>query len=258
MSSFLKFYVISSFISIIFGGLVRISWLFHRPLVSTSYFLQRDRIFVLEKFDQCTPILPSYALTLNITKAFILKSALTIVGSIDVSQPLSGDLAIKWRFRKCPMNIKDCSSEIDFPIPNFCLIVGTKTPFGMALGQHFSPTLKCPMKKGHYYMNLTVNVYSIIHIPSDRVRYRCKMLFLDPRMKKYVGCIELVTYVRHLTWISIKPIIGLMTFVINCLTTVNFRLCFWQFDWLARASNTEKPMANTVFLFHGRVTPKNV
>lgn len=135
----------------------------------------------------------------DIKKAVMINNTLTVNGVCDVSEPLGKTMALTWRFRRCPMTIKDCSTEFDFPIPSFCLLMGAKTPFGDGLGKFITPKFTCPVRKGHYRMNLTIPLKSIVEIPSSRVRYRVKLLFLDARKKKSVGCVEVVSWVKHLT-----------------------------------------------------------
>lgn len=148
--------------------------------------------------DQCLPKLSSYALTFSFSKTSLVKNILRVEGFADVSEALGKNMALTWRFRRCPMTIKDCSSELDFPIPSFCLLMGAKTPFGDGLGQHLQPKFTCPIKKGHYRMNLTISLKSVVEIPSSRVRYRVKLYFLDARKKKSVGCVEVVSYIKEL------------------------------------------------------------
>lgn len=149
--------------------------------------------------DQCLPKLSSYAMVFEITKATMINNTLNIQGFCDVSEPLSKNMALTWKYKRCPMTTKECSKEFDFPIPNFCLLMGAKTPFGNGLGKFVTPRFMCPVKKGHYRMNLTIPMQSIVDIPSSRVRYRNKLYFLDAKKKKSVGCVEIVAYVKQLS-----------------------------------------------------------
>lgn len=171
-------------------------------MLSSAFFdsniLQKDREYVLEKLDQCKPHLPSYAIVFNIKNASMIKNVLSAQGYAEVSELLGNNMALSWRFRRCPMNIKDCSKEFEFPIPSFCLLMGAKTPFGEGLGKFSTPKFICPLKKGQYRMNMTIPLHSIVDIPSSRVRYRVKLNFLDSKKKNSVGCVEIVSYIKQL------------------------------------------------------------
>lgn len=160
--------------------------------------LQKDREFVLEKAEQCQPKLSSYIMIFDIQKTLMMNNTLRVVGSCDVSESLSNSMAVILRYKRCQMTGNDCSKEFDFPIPSFCLLMSTKTPFGDSLGKFITPKITCPIKTGHYWVNLSIPLTSVIDIPSSRIRYRIKFLFMDARRKNSVGCVELISWVKQL------------------------------------------------------------
>lgn len=194
---FCKAYIVCCLFTLIRAGLVNfLLWI--TKLRSASKSLQKDREFVLEKLDQCKPQLSSYVMLFDVHKAVMIKNMLTLVGTCSVSEPLSKSMAVTFRYKRCQMTKDDCSREYDFPVPSFCLLMEAKTPFGDGFGKYVTPKFTCPVKTGHYRVNLTISLKSIVDIPASRIRYRIKYLFLDAFKKDSVGCVELAIWLRQL------------------------------------------------------------
>lgn len=160
------------------------------------FFKSAQREFVLNQAEVCPDNRPALAklTSLNFSMSH---NFLSVKGNVTILQDLSKDLTIKMEFKRCKMHTNECSKKLEYPIPNICALLTTKTVFGPGIGSSFTPKVSCPIKRGNYAMNFKLDLNTLGSAPFDKTIYDINFIIFDEKKKKEITCIHNVMWAKH-------------------------------------------------------------
>lgn len=162
-----------------------------------SFYLQRDnREFVLNKTALCSGNRPVLA-KITFNNISVDNNIFSVKAVVVIKDNLSKDLTMRLQYKRCKRGMSECFGTLEFPVPNLCALLSSKTIFGNGLGSSFTPTMVCPIKKGSYNGDVKLDLNGIAAIPLDRILYDTNLDVFDVGKNKEITCLNFIMWMKH-------------------------------------------------------------